>query len=367
MKILLVGGGTGGSVSPLLAVRHYITTIHPKAQFILVGTARGPEREMAESEGIDYFSIPAGKWRRYLSLKNISDLAITFFGFIKAFFLLRRLRPNVIFAAGSFVSVPVAYAAYLLRIKILIHQQDVLPSLSNKIIYPVASRVTVSLETSEKDFTASSGLFRPRKRSKVFFTGNPVREDITRGEAREARELFNLRSDFPTLLILGGSTGAKNLNLIIERALPELTKYFQIIHLTGKDKLKDLADSTNYHVMEFVPPYVMPHLLKAADIVVSRAGFSTITELAACKKVSIIVPLPNSHQVFNAHYLLWKKAAIIAPEHLLTTENLIYNLRKLLFDRDTQNSLSRSIGLIMPRDGARRVSEVLLELIEKKK
>ncbi len=365
MKILLVGGGSGGSVSPLLAVRQYIAKHQPNAEFFFIGTRTGPERAMVKKENMSFYSVPAGKWRRYFSLINFYDLFVTPFGFFKALHLLKKIRPDVLFSAGSFVSVPVAYAAYLLKIKIVIHQQDVIPTLSNKLVYPIADKLTVSLEKSAKDFYTGSGFFRKLKKTKIVYTGNPIRPEITSGKINRARELFNLRSDLPTLLVLGGGTGSESLNKIVADALPDLTKYFQIIHQTGKNKKNKVEARENYFQKEFLYPDELPHAIKIADIVISRAGFSYITELAACKKVCIIIPLPNSHQIYNAHYLIFQRAAIVAPQEAVTTQTLIATLRKLLFDVEAQKYLKKSISKLMPRDADKKIGELIISLCSK--
>jgi UDP-N-acetylglucosamine--N-acetylmuramyl-(pentapeptide) pyrophosphoryl-undecaprenol N-acetylglucosamine transferase len=360
MKILLVGGGTGGSVTPLLAVKDEILKLQPKAQFIFFGT-HGPEKPLVEKLGLPFYIIPAGKLRRYFSLANLISPFLMFAGFCKAFYLLRKLRPNVMFAAGSFVSVPVAYAAYFSGIRIVIHQQDVIPSLSNKLVAPVAERITTALDISEKDFASGSGLFRlaRKKRHKVVVTGNPVRSEIFKGDRKIAFKIFDLEPSLPTLLVLGGSSGAFKLNQILDETVLQLVNYFQIIHITGKNKVRTTVHHPRYHVYEFLTDQ-MPHALAVADIVLCRAGMQTLSEIAALKKISVIVPMPDSHQIYNAYYFYRRQAAIYAPERVLTADTLVENLRKLLFDQETQVTMKNNLAKITTKDAGQKIAEIII-------
>lgn len=360
MKIVLVGGGTGGPTSPLIAVAEKLLQLRPKTEFVFIGTKAGPEKKMLGGMAMPFFAIPAGKWRRYFSFRNFFDLLVTFYGFIKSCFILSKIKPDLVFSAGAFSSVPVAYAARLLGIKILIHQQDYVPSFSNRLIYPIADKMTVSLEKSTRDFGFNSGLFKNKARKKISVTGNPVRGYITKGDRSQAQKIFALNPNMPTLLIIGGATGASTLNSLIYEALPELVKYFQIIHITGEQQ-KKIPSRTNYHPYEFLTGE-LAHAYEVADIVISRAGFSVISELSACKKVGIVIPISDSHQVQNARFLFANKAAIVALQESLNPELLVRLTRKLLFDHPTQNFLKNNLDLIMPHDAAEKIAEVIISL-----
>lgn len=359
MKVLLVGGGTGGPTAPLLAVKEEISKLKSGVKFFFIGTSSHIDNILVDAS-MPFYKITAGKWRRYWSLKNFTDFFLTFFGFLKSLYLIKKIKPNVIFSAGSYASVPVAYAAYLLRKKIIIHQQDYYPSLSNRLIAPVADKITVSLEKSTRDFSANSGLFRNRPAaSKVILTGNPVRPQITRGDRKTAKKIFNLNENFPSLLILGGGSGSLALNNIIGQTLNDLSNFFQIIHVTGKKNVSHKNNIQNYHPYQFLKSE-MPHALAVADIVISRAGFSTISELAACRKVSIIIPLPNSHQIYNAQLLLMHRAAIVLNEKKLSPQLILDVCRKLMFQRDFQEMLKKNISQIMPSNSAHKIAKIIL-------
>jgi len=364
MKILLVGGGSGGPVTPLLAVREEILRVKPNAEFSFISGARGPEKSLIAKLGMDVHSIPCGKWRRYFSLQNLLDIFFTAAGFFKSLYLIKKINPHLIFSSGSYLAVPVSYAALLFGKKIVIHQQDYLPSLSNKLIYPIADKVTVSLEKSIKDYDKGLGIIKLKTREKTIYTGNPIRPEITQGNAEKARQIFGLKPDFPTLLVLGGATGALKLNQIISQAALKLTKYYQIIHVTGREKNLNPQKNENYHCYEFLNEE-LPHALKIADFVISRAGFSTISELSACKKVALLVPLPDSHQLANAKYCMDKSAVFGIIEPYLTPDYLISLLRKIEFNLDAQKILKKNIAKINPAQAGHLIAKVIIGLCGK--
>lgn len=366
MRIMLVGGGTGGPVVPLLAVQQRIKKTHPQAQFLLVGANTGPERQFAEKYGLKFVSVNSGKWRRYFSPLNILAPFQTLLAFFKALRLIKRFKPNVVFAAGGYVSVPIMYAAWLLRRKIIIHQQDVFSSMSNKIIAPIADKITVSFENSMKDFSLDSGFGPFRKRdNRIVWTGNPVREELyVQKDLQQTKAEWNLNPDMPVLLLLGGATGALALNEIILQALPELVKFVQIIHSTGKSKGINFSHE-NYHPYELITD--MADAYAVSDLVVSRAGLSTITELSALAKVSIIIPIPDSHQEYNAFALGLLDAAICLNQKTLNAEHFIAVIRKVLYDGERQRELRENIYNVMPHDATEKLAKIITDLCNEKK
>lgn len=357
MKILLAGGGSGGPVAPLLAVAETIKQRHQTAKFLLVGTFSGPESLMAKRAGVEFTAIPAGKWRRYLSLANLFTPFLVVGGFLKALKILKRFRPDCVFGTGSFVQVPVVWAAAWLKIPVVLHQQDLRPSLANTLCQAAADKITVTFEQSLVDFSSGLGLFyKKRKADKIVWTGNPFRSQLKGADRQKAFSNFNLAPDFPTLLVLGGGTGAMFFNRLLKKALPELSRSVQIIHAAGKGKLLS-APQKHYHPYEFIADMDLAY--EAADIVLARAGMSTITELSNLKKVAIIVPMPKTHQEENAFALMSGQAAIVVPQPMLTPTTLTRVIRKLLFDLKTQDILKHNIGKIMPHNSAHKIAEII--------
>ncbi|MEK7158083.1 MAG: glycosyltransferase [Patescibacteria group bacterium] len=379
MKILLTGGGTGGPTTPLLAMIQAWRKKEPNLEVTFWGTTEGPEREWVEAMGIRFQTIVSGKWRRYVSVKNFFDLV----NIVQAFFIavgrLLHDRPDLMISAGSFVSVPVAWACAMLGIPVAIHQQDVRPGLANRLMAPVATLITTTFTTSLHHFP----------KSKTVLAGNPVRADLLEGAAERATERFDLRSDFPTILILGGGTGSLALNKIVMDALPKLLPRMQVIHVAGRGKnifqhplfhethrptSFDLLDSTvkqksliqRYHVVEFLTEE-MKDVLAVATVVVTRAGMATLSELAALKKATVIIPLPQSHQEPNADYFQKHGAAVVLNQHTLTAQIFTQHLLALLDQPKLRGSLEDQIGRIMKPDAAEHIVELLEEQLAKKR
>jgi UDP-N-acetylglucosamine--N-acetylmuramyl-(pentapeptide) pyrophosphoryl-undecaprenol N-acetylglucosamine transferase len=321
MKVLLTGGGTFGSVIPLIAIKEELEAGGEKHEFLWVGTKNGPEKDFVQSQDIEYKGIYSGKLRRYFSLKNITDIALIKLGFFESLGIIKKFKPDVIISAGSFVSFPVVLAGWILRRPALIHQLDIRPGLANKLMAPFAKKITVGFEKSLKDYPAK----------KTTWTGNPIRSSLkTSLSSEDIKEKFGLEDDLPTLLILGGGTGALHINKLVEDSLDELVKFCQIIHVTGKGKLNKNLKHKRYHVFGFLNN--LPEAYKVSDGVVSRAGLGTLSELAILGKSSLIMPMPDSHQEENADIYLEAGAILLANQRKLTSEEFVVKAKKIMYN-----------------------------------
>ncbi|HPI67234.1 MAG TPA: undecaprenyldiphospho-muramoylpentapeptide beta-N-acetylglucosaminyltransferase [bacterium] len=353
MKILYSGGGTLGSVSPLIATHQKLVSKRqsakvPSDEALWLGTRFGPERQVVESEGINFKSIVGGKFRRYFSFKNLFDFFKIKVGFWQAFFIIKKFKPDLILTAGSFVAVPVAWAGWFLRVPIFVHQQDVRVGLANKLMAPFAKKITVALEKSLDDF----------KKEKAVLVGNPVREKLRNKEIEKLREkmFVHFNNNLPIVLVLGGGTGALFLNELVWQSLEKLTKFCNIIHLTGKNKCQSLPAGKagiqrqnareNYQQFTFLNADQLAVVYSKATLVISRAGMSTLTELAYFKKPTIIIPIPDSHQEENAKYFAEKKSALYLSQKELTSEKLVAQIKNLLVDEQSQKELGEQINKI---------------------
>jgi UDP-N-acetylglucosamine--N-acetylmuramyl-(pentapeptide) pyrophosphoryl-undecaprenol N-acetylglucosamine transferase len=354
-RVLLAGGGSGGSATPVLAVAQALRRREPAAEFLYIGTREGPEAALAAAQSLPFAGVAAGKLRRYWDARNLTDPLRVLAGIAQAYAIVRRFRPRVAFAAGGFGAVPPMVAARLAGARTLIHQQDVEPGLANRLLVPFAQRITVSLESSLAHF--------PRDRSTV--TGNPVREEILSADPRVAFERLELEAEPPLLVVTGGGTGALGLNRIVAAAAPRLVAAnLQVVHLTGRGRgVPAATDSPRYRVLEFLVDE-MPHVLAAATVVVSRAGMGTLTELAALGKPTLIVPLPGSHQWANARAFARLGAIEVADQAALTPDGLTDRVLGLLADAPRREQLGRALGASMPRDAAERIAAELLALAQ---
>ncbi len=353
MKILFSGGGTAGSVMPLLSLYHELKIRNPETKFAFIGTKRGvPEIELLRGYSVEYHTIWSGKFRRYFDLKNVSDLFLTLYGFLQSLFLIGKIKPDIIVGTGGYVSVPVIWAGWVMRKKILIHQQDIQPSLSNILCLNLANTITVTFEISLRNFPSG----------KTIWTGNPVRYDIFLGSRDQCLQRFGFKKNVPLLLVLGGGTGAQSINTVVNQSLSELIKLVQVLHITGQGKKVSGNNSERYRQIEFIGDG-MNDALAAADIVLSRAGLSTLTELVALHKPAIIVPLPKSHQEKNADYFRNKNAAIVIPQHTMTPTVLIDKIAQLVHDKHAIEIITANIARMMKKNGTTLIADELLRLV----
>lgn len=359
MNIILVGGGTGGSVSPLLAVASAIKENHPKAHFVLVGSRGGVEELMARNGHIPFVSIPGGKLRRYFSLANFIAPFQVLSAFFRSFAILKSHKATCVFGAGSFLQVPVAWAAWFLRIPVVLHQQDIRPTFSNRLCAPIATKITTTFEKSLKDFPQGISILKMNRSNKLVWTGNPCRlkpGSITRTHAVQH---FKLDVTLPTVLVMGGGTGAQSINSLVTESLQDLEKIVNIIHITGRNK-GEAARRPHYYATEFLKE--MDYAYAASEIVVSRAGLASITELSIFGKPSIIIPVPGSHQEDNARFLDNLNAALVVNQVDIDPTNFAKGLRHLLFNQQRLNAYADNIKHIMPHGAEKKIAEIILDI-----
>lgn len=355
MKIILSGGGTLGPVVPLLAVYEIYKKKHPDTEFIWVGTKKGPERELVEKYGVPFFAIGAAKWRRYFSLWNIVDIFRFIGAFFEALFFLKREKPDLLIAAGGFVGVPVHLAGAVLGIKAWVHQQDFRPGLANKIIAPFAKKITVALKSNLINFPAE----------KTEWLGNPVR-DLTVGDVSASKSKFGLPPGAPVIFALGGGTGSALVNQLVTEALPQWPADWQVIHLVGKDRDKETASRvagvfSNYHAYVFFADE-MKDAYAAADVVVARAGFATITEAAALGKAVILLPMAGTHQEENAKFLAKENAAVVLDERVVNGATIAQVVKDLMEKKEERATLGRRLREVLPPADPEKIIRIIEEL-----
>ncbi len=360
MRILMTGGGTGGSVTPLIALYQELKKRLPSYDFIWLGTKFGPETKLLSVyQDIKFKTIKSGKLRRYFSIQNLNDFFRIIFGFFQSVWICLRERPSIVLTAGSYVSVPVVWAAWLLRIPILIHQQDIEIGLANKLMAPFASKITVAFPELIDYF--------PNK--KTIYTGNPVRSEfiINNNELKseKIKKDYGLEKSKPLILVIGGGTGARGLNDLIVQTAPLLIKNYSIVHLTGYDytrKSEIKFVHANYRSFDFINED-LPGFMKASDLVITRAGLGTLSELAALAKAVVIVPLPASQQLKNAIYFEEHGAAIVCDQQKTTPEKFAEIINRLLSDKKSLINLSAEIYKINKNNASSHIADYIENLI----
>lgn len=350
--IVLAGGGTAGPVTPLLAVATAIRAARPDARFLWIGTAHGPEAQLVAAAGLPFTAVAAGKLRRYADWRNLLAPFETLAGFFQAWRVLGREPVAAVVSAGGFVAAPVIWAAWCRRLPIHVHQQDLHPTLTNVLTAPFAASVSVAFEKSVADF----------RRAHPVVTGNPVRPMILAGSLLDAQCLWELEPQLPTVLIVGGGTGSANLNALTRAALPLLTPVCQVLHVAGAGKTDPTVIGARYRQFDLLTD-ALPHALAAADLVVTRAGLGTLSELAVLGKPAIVIPMAGTHQEANARYFAERGAAVYLDERQLFSKAFADAILDLLADLPRRRDLAAAMRLMNPPDAAARIAAAVLTLI----
>ena len=326
-KIILTGGGTAGHVTPNLALIEKLKRNGWQIEY--VGSKTRIEKNMIAAVNIAFHSVSTGKLRRYFSWQNFIDPFKIMFGIIQAWYLLLRLKPDVVFSKGGFVAFPVVVGAWLNGIPVVVHESDMTPGLANKISFPFASKICLTFAPAQKHF---------KKTQKVAVTGTPIRDALFNGSQEKGLALCGFNKQKPCLLVIGGSQGANALNSCIRQALEKLCRCFQVIHLCGRGKIdKALQEKKGYYQLEYATDE-LADLFAAAAVVVSRSGANALYEILALEKPHVLIPLPlavsRGDQVQNARYFQEAGISLVINEAQLTPELLLDTLDQALETQD---------------------------------
>jgi UDP-N-acetylglucosamine--N-acetylmuramyl-(pentapeptide) pyrophosphoryl-undecaprenol N-acetylglucosamine transferase len=335
----------------VIAVAEAVRRLQPDAQFLYVGTTSGPEAALVRQAGLSYQAVHTGRLRRYRTWRNLTDPFLVLAGLVESAQIARRFRPDVSFAAGGFAAVPPLAGGGALGVPIVIHQQDVIPGLANRVLHPLARRVTVAFP--ETAAALGSG--------KAQVVGNPIRRFVLGGDADRARTTFGLEPRCPVVLVTGGGTGAMGLNRIVQAAARRLVSSCQVVHLTGAGKTIAGWEHPRYRQIEFLTD-AMADALVAADVVVTRAGMSALSEIAALRKPAIVVPMPSSHQEANAAVIRRRQAGVVMNESELSPDLLTETVNELLKDPDRARALGSAAADLLPPDADDRIASLLVDI-----
>ncbi len=346
MKIVLTGGGTGGHVIPNISLLPELKK-HFDEIYYLGGS--GIEKELiSKIKNIKFVEVPVCKRNKSCKICNL----ILPFKLLNCTYkikkILKKIKPDVVFSKGGYVSLPVCLASFLLKIPIVSHESDMTMGKANKIIYKISSKMCTTFEKTSENL------------KKAIFTGSPIRSELTQGQKSKGLEITKLKDDKPFILITGGSTGAESLNEVVYKALPQLTKKYNVIHLVGKNKGKKIS-STNYCQMEFCTN--IEHLFALASVVVSRAGSNAICELLYLKKPMLLIPLPKSStsrgdQIDNAKYFEKKNLAKVLLQENLTPKTLCSNIDFVFFNKKNLSNISSF------SNGNKNIVNIILNVIK---
>lgn len=371
-RILLVGGGSGGHVFPLIAVAD---ALREKARqeglqldLRLIGDGRFITQAAREAD-LKLITITAGKFRRYFSFLNILDFFKAILSFIQSLWLMYWYMPDTVFTKGGYTSMMPAIAAKLYFIPLIIHDSDSVPGAANRIISKISNKVLISFESSQKYF----------KMDKTMLVGNPVRKELAQGDKGAAINFFKLDANKPTVLVLGGSQGAKRINDLVLDSIVQIVKNYQLIHQCGDSQYvaikteieKHIKEgeasygvniSNNYRLYKFFGKEEIKLAYSMADVIISRGGAGSIFEIAMIGKPAIIIPIANStgnHQVTNAIEFS-KFGASVLEEANLTPHILISQIASLLKPENYQ-AISAKIKSFARPEAASIIAELLLQ------
>ena len=366
-RILLIGGGTGGHVFPLIAVAESIRKLDPSAEILAIGD--GPFIAKATSEaGIPFKPLFGGKIRRYFSALNFLDLLKFPFSFLQSLWTLYRYMPDVVFAKGTFSSIAPCLVAKLYFIPVYIHESDSVPGRSNMFLGQVATKAFTSFESAVKYFN----------QGKVVLVGNPVRPEVLVGNRDTALEYFNFRADMKTIFVYGGSQGSKHINDLILESLVQLVKDYQVIHQCGDSQLQAVKGevdrlskegensygpmiSANYRLYPFVSAEELAMAYAMSDIVISRGGASNLFEIATGGKPAIIIPITDSHGNHQSQNAVeFAKYGAVIIEEANTSPHILINQIQNLLEPSTYTTVSDRIKTVAKPDAADQIASALL-------
>jgi UDP-N-acetylglucosamine--N-acetylmuramyl-(pentapeptide) pyrophosphoryl-undecaprenol N-acetylglucosamine transferase len=332
--IIFTGGGTAGHVTPNIALIQKFRDEGVKKEasangvswdVSYIGSHHGIERELIGKIDVPYFSIATGKLRRYFSWQNFLDPFKIVCGIWQAFWLCRKLQPDIIFSKGGFVSFPVVVGGWLNNVPIVLHESDLIPGLANKLSYPFAKKICLSFADSARYFS---------DKGKLSTTGTPIRANLLNGSKERGLKFCGFTADKKVMLVFGGSLGAGRINKIVRAALPQLiNENLQIVHICGAGKVDNSCNYAEYKQFEYLDEE-FPHVLAAADLVISRAGANSVYELLALRKPHIFVPLTASSsrgdQIANAQHFEKQGLSQVILEEQLSVETLMPKVRWVL-------------------------------------
>jgi len=358
--MLVAGGGTGGHVFPGIALAEEVVTRHPANDAVFVGTAKGLEATIVPQAGfpIELIDVKGLKGKGLLeTLRNLLRLP---FAFVQSFRILRKWRPDVVVGVGGYASGPVVLVAWLLRIPTAVQEQNAIAGFTNRVLGRFVKAA----------FTAFPEAVHQFPRRKVYLLGNPIRrqlmENYMRPESRHAT---------PRLLVFGGSQGAHALNMRVVEALPHLADLRESLHVTHQTGARDREQvERGYRAVGFAPDVRefisdMSAAYAEADLVVCRAGATTLAELTVCKKPSILIPFPaaaDNHQLQNALSLVKAGAAVMIEERELTGEVLAREIRAILASPERREKMARAAGRLGSPQASREIADVCTELVRRR-
>lgn len=346
--IILTGGGTAGHCTPHLAVLPYLKKDFDK--IIYIGSESGIEKQIISQTELPYYSIPCAKLKRSLSAKNLVMPYKVVSGIVKAGKILDKVKPDVVFSKGGYVSLPTVIAAHQRKIPVVAHESDYTIGLANKLSAKFCKKILTSFPETAKQIKNGECV------------GSPIRNDLFSVKKNDALPLFGFNGNKPILLITGGSQGAQTINEIIRDALPDLIAKYDVIHICGRNNVNKNLVQKGYFQTEYMNK--IENAFACADVCVSRAGSNTLFELMSQKIPCVLIPLPKTvsrgDQILNANYFQKLGLATVLPQECLTKDSLVYYINATYSNRfNVKNNFEK----YPIKDSSRVISRILANLV----
>ena len=369
MRVILTGGGTAGHVNPAIAIAQTIKENVSDAEIFFVGTETGIENSLVEAATFPMYHAKVLGLRRSLSPRNLSAMWLAFYSPIKTKSLIRKLKPDVVIGTGGYVCWPVVRAAQMCGVPTMIHESNAVPGLTVKMLEGGATRMLLNFAETKKHL---------KDESKAVVTGNPMRHGFSTVDRKEARRSLGLSDDDKLILSFGGSLGAVALNdACIEMMADYVAKNESVyhIHATGDrnyDECKKKFDERMKSPCDRIrlEKYInnMPTLMSAADVVISRAGAMTLSELALVGRASVLIPYPHAtdgHQLKNAKMFEGGNAAIVVEEKELSPTVLTNHVKSVIDDIELRTSMEANARAFASPDANRKIFEEITKILKK--
>ncbi|MGI6325340.1 MAG: undecaprenyldiphospho-muramoylpentapeptide beta-N-acetylglucosaminyltransferase [Bacilli bacterium] len=360
MRAIVTAGGTGGHIYPAIAIINKIKQKEPNSEILYIGTHNRMEKDIIPSYDINYMALEVTGFKRSLSLSNVKTITNFFKAIKKAKKIISDFNPDIVIGVGGYVTAPVIYSAKKLGYKTFIHEQNSIPGLSNKFLSRYADKIGLSLPNSVKYFP----------KDKVIYTGNPCSEDALNKKVIDKRE-YGLMPDKKLVIIVLGSLGSSILNEQITRSLSLFNdKEYEVLYVTGKDYYEETIKKGKVPNNVKIVPYIdnLVRAIKVADLIVSRAGATTISEITAVGIPSILIPSPhvtNNHQMKNALELANKQATIIIEEKDIKGDILVRTIDELFRDVNKYNMMKKNSKQLGIKDSATKIYNILRDIIDR--
>lgn len=365
MRVIIAAAGTGGHINPGIAIANEIKKHKPNSEIMFIGTNNGIEGDLVPRAGYKLETLDAYGIQRKISITNIKRIGKTLKSYKKAKEIIKKFKPDIIIGTGGYICGPVIWAGIKYKIKTMLHESNAFPGVAVKMLASKVDTVLVGFEDAKT---------RLEKKAKtIVVTGTPTKVNkinLTGSQKKEIRKELEINNELPIVLAFGGSQGAESINkVLLEIIDSRLNKDYHLIWAVGQNKYenikKQIKNNNNLSLLPYI--YNMEKILNAADLVVSRSGAMTITEITRCHKPAIFIPFPfatENHQEYNARVLEQIGAAKIILDKNLTSQELNKNINEIIKNKQTMKKMSDKTEKVEIKDVEEKIYKEILKLVE---